>query len=460
MNDESQQNPKDEKKSVIGARQFVGTYAASIMLKGFTLIQSVILARLLEPEGRGELAAIILWPTIVANIGTLGTGLSTTRACAAARGDVAPVVRASLMIAILLSIITTAIGLVLLPSLVPSTNSTVLELAKIYMFFAVPALIISANLAGVDQGLGNFFRVNLFRVMQSPVNVLLLVVLIFLAIADLTYCLWALIISLWFTTFSRLVLVLRDYPLRGAFTSPRKLLKEGLPYAVVIVMGQLMQRGDQILLLWLLTERDLGLYAVAYSAASIMSNLAQSMGLVTLTISAQEKVGEGFARVAKIFRGTLILSFVVGIAQVVAVYLVLPILYGSEFADARILSVVLSAGIILLGAVSVLTQSMRGQGKPLVGIFPNLLGILVMAYVAYVLSTDYGALGVAIGFVVAQIVRIIGWSVMTVRHYEDASMSQMIPAKRDVAFVYQRLNHMAFSVLKKVRSKLAIRGQR
>lgn len=451
MRQESSNDAPPQKPQVIGARHFFETYVTSIMLKGCTLAQSLILARLLGPEGRGEYAAIILWPTIIANIGNLGTGLATTRAAAASRDDVGPVARSSLLVSLLLSIVTTGIGLAMLPSLIPEGNSAITELAQLYMILFVPAFIISANLAGIDQGQGNFRRLNFFRLLQSPVNVLLLIVLIVLAKIDLVYCLWALIASAWVVTLGRFFLLLREHPLWGSISSPVKLLRDGLPYALVNALGQFLHRGDRILLLWLLSERDLGLYAVAYSAASILANLAQSMGLVTLTITAQEKAGEGFSRVAQIFRGTVILSVVVGFVQVVAVYLLLPLLYGQEFADARLISVILAWGIILLGSASVLGQSMRGQGRPMLGIPANLAGLAVMVVASYALIPTLGVIGVALGFVAAQAVRTFGWLLITVGHYNGARLTDMVPTVQDAKLVYHHLKQLAAAGLTKAR---------
>jgi O-antigen/teichoic acid export membrane protein len=192
---------------------------------------------------------------------------------------------------------------------------------------------------------------------------------------------------------------------------------------------------------------------VAYSVASIIANLAQSMGLVTLTITAQEKVGEGFGRVSKIFRGSVIISVAVGLIQVIAIYLLLPIVYGQEYADARIISVILAWGIIFTGFTSILGQGMRGQGKPMSGIPPNLAGFTVMVLISLALSPTLGVIGVAIGFVIAQAIRTFGWILMTVRHYNDASISDMIPTSQDASFVYKRIKQLAASVIAKARNK-------
>ncbi len=451
MTSESSKLDPLRKRRTIGTRHFLETYATSIMLHGCTLAQSVILARVLGAEGRGVYAAIILWPTILANIGNLGIGLATTRAAAASLDDVGPVARTGVLLSLLLSIVTTGIGLVILPLLIPEADSDITGLAQIYLILFVPAFILSANIAGVDQGRGHFRRLNFFRLLQSPVFVSLLVVLLVLARTDMVYCLWALVASFWVTTLGRFVLLVRELPLFGPISSPIKLLRQGIPYAVVNIIGQFIHRGDRILLLWLLTERDLGLYVVAFSAASVLAHLPKSMGFVTLTIAAQEKPREGFARIAQIFRGAVIISVAVGIVLAVAVYLLLPVVYGQDFADARLIGVILAGGIIVHGLASVLGQSMRGQGKPMVGIFPNLAALTVMVLVAFALSRPLGVIGVAMGFAVAQTVRTCGWLLLTVRYYNSAFLSDMLPTVQDAKLINRRLKQQAVEGLTKIR---------
>jgi hypothetical protein len=54
----------------------VGTFGASVIIQAFTVVQGIIIARLLGPIGRGEYATVILWPNVFAAIGIFGTNVA------------------------------------------------------------------------------------------------------------------------------------------------------------------------------------------------------------------------------------------------------------------------------------------------------------------------------------------------------------------------------------------------
>ena len=415
------------------------------------LAQGVILARVLGVDGRGGLAAIVLWPNIIANIGLLGTRMSITRAAAATHDDIDPVTRAGILLSLIFSMISVVAGLALLPLLMPETSSDIMGLARTFMVLFVPASILSAILAAVDHGQGRFRRLNFFRLLQSPLFVLFLVVLIVLGRANLTYCIWASIAAFWATALGRFALLTRQLPLVGSMASLPRLIREGFPYAITGIIAQFTHRGDRILLLWLLTERDLGLYAVAFSAASVLAVVTRSMGFVSLAIAAQERAREGFDRIAQIFRGATIISVGMGIVMIAAVYLLLPVVYGREFTDARIISVVLAVGFIPYGQILLLSQIMGGQGKPMAGMISRIVGMGVMVLVAFTCSRSLGAIGVALGFLAAQAIGLCGLVMFVLRHYNSASLSGMVPTVQDAKLISRRLKQEAVVGLTKIR---------
>jgi len=437
-------------RRAIGARHFLGTFATSIVLHGFTMVQGIILARVLGAEGRGEFAAIILWPAIIANIGLLGTNMSVTRAAAAASAagdDAGPIARAGILWALILSAVTVVIGLGLLPWLIPEDGGEIIGLAQTFMLWFVPAYILSAHMAGVDQGQGRFRRLNFFRLLQTPVDVLFLVALILLGQANLVHCVWALLVAYWIAALGRLAMLGRQVPVVGRVASLPTLLRQGLPFAIAASLNQFISRGDRILVLWLLTERDLGLYAVAFSAASVLADAPRSMGMVSLTIAAQERPREGFARVAQIFRAAAIVSVGMGVAVAAAIYLLLPLLYGWDFADSRVIGMILAAGFVSLGLTALLVQCMRGQGKPSAGIYSRIVGLAVMVSVAFLLSEPLGVVGVAFAFLAAQTVALCCMLFLTLRYYRSASLAAMVPMPEDMRQLVRRLRQQAGEAL-------------
>src|SRR5207245_7637053 len=92
--------------------------------------------------------------------------------------------------------------------------------------------------------------------------------------------------------------------------------------------------ADKALLLYLLGSAQLGFYAVALTAASVVNSLAGAAGTVSFGMSAQVKDREGFDRVARMFRFTAWTWLIAGLGVAVIIPIVLPLLYGAVFRPA------------------------------------------------------------------------------------------------------------------------------
>ena len=56
----------------------IQSVAAKVMIIGINALTGIITARALRPEGRGELAAMILWPVFLASALSLGVPSALT----------------------------------------------------------------------------------------------------------------------------------------------------------------------------------------------------------------------------------------------------------------------------------------------------------------------------------------------------------------------------------------------
>jgi O-antigen/teichoic acid export membrane protein len=77
------------------------TFLTNLAIQGCNVITGVLTARILQPEGRGELAAIILWPSILAGLGILGTNWALTREVAAHPEKEADLARTAVVLGLL-----------------------------------------------------------------------------------------------------------------------------------------------------------------------------------------------------------------------------------------------------------------------------------------------------------------------------------------------------------------------
>ena len=70
--------PEGELGGESAAGPMVGSFAATGSIQLIQAVVGVLLARILGPPDRGELAAVILWPTLITTIGSLGLAQSAT----------------------------------------------------------------------------------------------------------------------------------------------------------------------------------------------------------------------------------------------------------------------------------------------------------------------------------------------------------------------------------------------
>jgi O-antigen/teichoic acid export membrane protein len=146
---------------------YLGTFATSLFTQGCTVLQGILLARLLGPAGRGEFATVILWPNVFAGIGILGVNMAIARFAGqwlASGGLVKTATKAALFTGALSALVC---GL-LLPFLLPEGKHNLLPTAYLFVLF-IPLNHLALNLQGVDHGGGNFRWLNGTRALLYPV---------------------------------------------------------------------------------------------------------------------------------------------------------------------------------------------------------------------------------------------------------------------------------------------------
>ena len=102
-----------------------GTFGASIFIKICGLALGVILARMLGPVGRGQLATAILWPTIFAGIGIFGINVALARRAANAH-ELGTITRTAILLALVSGTVTAFVGYLLLRILLPAQQQQIL----------------------------------------------------------------------------------------------------------------------------------------------------------------------------------------------------------------------------------------------------------------------------------------------------------------------------------------------
>ncbi|HTG29115.1 MAG TPA: oligosaccharide flippase family protein [Methylomirabilota bacterium] len=420
----------------IGSREFASTLITNVVIQACTVVQGILVARLLGPVGRGQFAAAILWPSLFAAMGGMGVGVALARRAGRAT-DLARIIRTGLVLTLLSGTVAAALCAVAIPWLLPGSDTIVRNAAYVF----VPYIIfnhVSLAMIAIDQGAGWFGQMNWTRLIVNPVYLALVIGLWLAGIRDVFWFVVSLLIAGGAVASVRVGLALRRAPLPGPMEPVKSVFREALPFGFAGLLNPLAASADKALLLYLLGTAQLGFYTVALTAASVVNSLAGAAGTVSFGMSAQVKDREGFDRIARMFRFTAWTWLLAGLGVAVIIPIVLPLLYGAVFRPAIWPAILLIPAAALTGQASILEESMRAQGRAFVGLEARAGGLVVMIAMGWLLAPVVGIYGVVFAAIGSQAIVLIVMMFAARWHFHRALLNTLLPRVHDLAELRNR----------------------
>lgn len=420
----------------IGSKEFASTLGTNVAIQGFTILQGILLARLLGPVGRGQFTAAILWPSLFAAMSGMGVGVALARRAGRAN-DLAKVTRTGLLLSIMTAALGTAVCGVALAWLLPHEDDLVRWAAYAFLpfiFFNQIALAVVA----VDQGAGWFGRMNWTRLIVNPVYLGMIIALWLAGIRDVRWFVVGLLIANGVVAIARIILAIRQGALFGPIEPIKSFLYEALPFGLAGVLIPVTQWADRALLLYLLGTTQLGFYTVALTAATVVNSLAGAAGTVSFGMSTQTEDRAGFERIARMFRFTAWIWLLAGFGVAVAIPIMLPLLYGADFRPAIWPAIVLIPAAAFSGQASILEEAMRAQGRAFIGLEARAVGLIAMLVLTSLLVHRFGILGVAFAGVGSQAAVLLIMMVASRGHFHRGLFLTLLPRFEDLAELKRR----------------------
>ena len=307
-------------------------------------------ARLLAPEGRGALAAVLFWPHLITALASFS--LPAAVISRRARPDAAParVAATAAWLALALSTLGALGGWLALPFLL--RGSAAAPLAQLYLLAFVPFNFLALALLALDQGDMRFFRYNLTRLLPSGVYLVGMLVLWALDAASLAAFVWASWLGTALTALVRLYQNREALCARPALSEARRLLAFGARLHGAALLAVLLAVADRFVVVTFWDDTSLGLYVVALTLATAGLSLVTSAFNILLLprlaqardVAAQRRImGETLRYVS------LLLSVGTAVLLVLCPWL-LPFLFGDAYAGAIGLCLVLLLAYLPTGA--------------------------------------------------------------------------------------------------------------
>jgi enterobacterial common antigen flippase len=379
-----------------GKRHLLITGSTDVLLLVTALATGILTARLLGPEGRGELAIVIIWPSVIAAVGSLGVREALVYEQARTIHSRAVLTGAAILLAGLQSSVLVLLGWLLIPFLTQSQSDEIAHLTQQFLLF-IFLNYISLYLGALLHGRLQIALYNVKRFSVKGFYIVGLMALWASSAVTVRNTAYALLIANAAAAVLAVIFILKDDGVSFQFRSP--LLKDIFAYGLKSHVGSIShmfnERLDQMVLALLLSPIELGWYVVAVSAANITKIAASPFAqMIFPRIAGQNQTTQrhllqAYSRFALLATGTLVLLLFMTLP------ILIPFVYGNEFSPSSQPAQILVLASIFLGVGYVWRQAFSGMGQPAVTSQAELLSLVVTAVGIYVFVPIYGILGAA-----------------------------------------------------------------
>lgn len=386
---------------------FLSSMAFRLATVVINAITGVVTARALSPSGRGEVAAMVLWPMLFAGLTTFG--LPSALVYHLRRDEPASprLVGWALALCTAASLAGTVIGWPLIPLWLSHHPPAVIRGAQWCLLTTLLcSLTLTARAAWEARGR---FVTSALSQLVTPLFVLFgLGVLQWLGAltptsAAAVYVLAGLPSLAWMLT----SLTAHVRPTLDAATRPwRRLSHYGIRSYGVDLCGILAIYLDQALVVGLLSASSMGIYAVALSLSRVIGAVHAAVATMVFPRVVGLAPPAMVAAVGRSARLGTLASAAVGVPVLAAGPVLIAWLYGSAYAAAGVILPILVAEAIVAGLAQVLLQGFLAAGRPGVATMVLGLGLAGSVPLFLALVPRFGVTGAAVALLAGSLLRV------------------------------------------------------
>ena len=297
-------------------------------------------------------------------------------------------------------------------------------------FAFIPIALLGALLTDICSGLERWRLVIAARII--PVSIMLVSLVVLFAAGLLTVGSAAVV---YISTAVTTILVVSPVLRHRRFRFDLRVVKEGISFgARAWVRGTAdlaNARLDQLLMITLVTPQKLGLYVVAASVGMFGLFITGGISPPLLT-----RISAGEVELApRALRTVLALLALLSVMVAAVTPFLLPLLFGSAFADAVDPALVLLAAGIPLGGGVILTSALDGLGRPGLPAIGQVAALLITIPGVLLLVPLIGIMGAAVVSLIAYTASFLIMLVAMTRTSEVTISELLVPTGGDIVWL-------------------------
>jgi O-antigen/teichoic acid export membrane protein len=391
--------------SVAAVVQSVGTKFFIIAVNAATGILS---ARALQPVGRGELAAMILWPIFLASALTFGLPSALTFRLRSNPENRSRLLGAALVLATFTGLVGSLAGIIFMQAWIPQYSHQVIQFARLFVLNTPMTAVLMVGRAALESH-GDFTASNKLLIIPPALTLFWLIVLWRVGLltpinAAFAYVVVGIPPFIWM-----LLRLWRMFqPSFDSFIdSARLLLSYGIRAYGIDLCGTMSMYIDQALVVRALAPQMMGTYVVALSLSRILNAFHASVVMVLFPKAVNQPPDVVRGMTSRAARISTLLTAVAGVGIVSFGPHLLSLLYGREYTGATTVLRILVLEVVLSGATFVLSQAFMALEHPGVVTALQVLGLLFTLPLMLILVPRLGIVGAGLALLVSTTARLI-----------------------------------------------------
>jgi O-antigen/teichoic acid export membrane protein len=373
------------------------TVAASRFFQKSTyFFTSLILARLLGPEGRGLVTALMVPSQLAINLSEMGIRQSTAFHLGRGIFSLERLLPTLLMMIPIASLLATLVSLAYFEFAGVAENDWLLRGLAVA---AIPASLVASYASGVFLGRQRIaaFRSTSWR--PALFRLVLIVILGWMLGMGVVGVMLAGLGAALMGGAYALYLLAKEGRLRFGFDREvaAKLQRRGITYAASLFVLMLNYKIMILLLTRYGTLAEVGLYAQATVVAELIWEIPAAVSSLVLSRGVNARKEREFsAKVLVLARVSFLAAVLISIGLAIAAPLLFPIMFGHRFAASAPICVALLPGVAAFIVFKILNTDMAGRGKPWASMLIMVPVLVTNIFLGWWMVTREGAMGAAV----------------------------------------------------------------
>ncbi|HEX4065522.1 MAG TPA: polysaccharide biosynthesis C-terminal domain-containing protein [Acidobacteriaceae bacterium] len=413
---------------LVAVLQSMGGRLVFVFVNAFT---GMITARALHPAGRGELAALGVWPNFLGGLLTFGLPSAFIFWSRSEPDQRVNFLWASIPITIVTGIMALITGVIGIPYWLGQYSPHIVHVAQFYMLNVFLVLII-ANARAACEAEGKFLASSVALCIAPILTLTGLLVLLFVhrltpVTAATTYILSGIPACL--ILLSRLRGFVQGRP-TAILRATRQLLGYGLRSYGVDICGALSLYADQAVVVHFLDPGAMGIYVVALSLSRVIGVIYQGVATVLFPKVVSLPAKELIALTGRAVRISTVMTVLCGLGVALVGPGLLSLLYGRDYRGATAILDILILEMIVTGATLVLTRPHMALARPGFVTILQSSGLALSLPLLFILVPRWGVLGASYALLAASTLRLV-ICLVSFRYILRQDMPELRPRRSD-----------------------------